>query len=322
MIISLLLCLHFENILRNCSLAFQIAEEQLGIPRLLDVEDVVLHAQPDRLSILTYVAQFYHKFLVSSTDSGISSPVQSPGSSDSEADRGAVSSLMSSRRSRSVSKSGRRAASPPIEKPNPFREQIKLSKVSNQPNKSTPDRRSACEPVVLRKKSVKGHARSRLTQSMFVDSNKDFALSEVACQSSSSSLSGIEAPKPYISIAHSPSTPLLSKVKEDFERRRKRSRSQPVLLRNEHKFQFLATKIEPRINTKGIHKESKETISVRRSTVNPGATQNVKNVTPENTNRTAKVNQEPRRDSDDRGVISFQKSCQISYPKPFLQTLV
>jgi len=157
---------------------------------------------------------------------------------------------------------------------------------------------------------------------MFVESNKDFALSKVACQSSSSSLSGTETPKPYISIAHSPSTPLLSKVNEDFERRRKRSRSQPVLLRNEQKFQFLATKIEPHTKKEGIHKEAKETISACRSTVNPGATQNVKIVTPENTNRTAKVNQEPRRDSDDRGVISFQKSCQISYPKPFLQTLV
>merc|ERR1719495_2593025 len=55
----------------NCTLAFQVAESQLGIPTLLDVEDVIRNESPDQFFIMTYVAQFYHRF--TAPDSGYDS---------------------------------------------------------------------------------------------------------------------------------------------------------------------------------------------------------------------------------------------------------
>ena len=60
-------------LLRNCSLAFRLAERELDIPQLLDVDYVVRSESPDQFFIMTYVAQFYHKFSV--TDSGYDSTV-------------------------------------------------------------------------------------------------------------------------------------------------------------------------------------------------------------------------------------------------------
>ena len=49
-------------LLRNCQLAFRLAESQLDIPSLLDIRDMTDTLELDRRSILTYLSQFYHRF--------------------------------------------------------------------------------------------------------------------------------------------------------------------------------------------------------------------------------------------------------------------
>ncbi|KAJ3575859.1 hypothetical protein NP233_g826 [Leucocoprinus birnbaumii] len=46
----------------NTRLAFQVAAEHLGIPQLLEVEDLCDSSRPDERSVMTYVASYFHAF--------------------------------------------------------------------------------------------------------------------------------------------------------------------------------------------------------------------------------------------------------------------
>ena len=110
-------------------MAFRISEDLLGIPALLEVDDILHSEFPDQFSIMTYLAQFYHLFYKPPSlgrDSGLSSFKNSSTEEEVVRRDGTVASLLELRRSRPVSWHGRgrlelRVQPHPVERENPFR---------------------------------------------------------------------------------------------------------------------------------------------------------------------------------------------------------
>ncbi len=51
-----------DDVLGNNRLAFAAAEDRLGVPSLLDPEDMAECGEPDKFSVVTYLSQLYHLF--------------------------------------------------------------------------------------------------------------------------------------------------------------------------------------------------------------------------------------------------------------------
>ena len=153
----------YDSVSRNCELAFNTASEKLGIPALLDAEDIVRFEDPDPLSIMTYLSLVYHAF--TSTSGRRARSV-----SRSRARAGAMDRLMDeARRARSVSsaRSGEirqpaaeRAASPPLEMENPF----KLLGAETEP-----EIKQTRESLVTRRSKRRSQEPQMRVRSLFID---------------------------------------------------------------------------------------------------------------------------------------------------------
>ena len=119
-----------------------MAEEELGVTALLEVEDVVRAGRPDELSVMTYLAQLYHR-LEGEGQGEASTVVRRTRRRTGGRRKGAIQSLMSSQCGRPVSWHGghtntrltNRLAVTPVERENPFTDSVEELGLTNNNNK-------------------------------------------------------------------------------------------------------------------------------------------------------------------------------------------
>jgi len=80
-----------DDVMGNNDLAYKVAEDKLEIPSLLDAEDMLASEEPDKFSVVTYLAQFYHLF--KTADSNISPNVSLHLGTSSESESEAATPL-------------------------------------------------------------------------------------------------------------------------------------------------------------------------------------------------------------------------------------
>ena len=180
----------FLYISRNCSLAFRVAEEELGVTALLEVEDVVRAGRPDELSVMTYLAQLYHR--LEGEGEGEPSPVVRRTRRRTGGRRkGAIQSLMSSQCGRPVSWHGgdTRVAVTPVERENPFTDSVEELGLTNNNN----------QPPVVQLRKVKRPKYSNYNNSHHSHRQaKENSVSPASSSSSSSSAARRRRPASYI----------------------------------------------------------------------------------------------------------------------------
>ena len=148
----------YDSVFRNCELAFQTASEKLGIPALLDPEDIVGFEDPDPLSIMTYLSLVYHAFTSASGRRARSVSRARAGAMDRLMDEARRARSVSSRRSEGDTDA--RSASPPLEMENPF----KLLD-----GETKPEIRKAQESLVTRRSKKRSQEPRTRVRSLFID---------------------------------------------------------------------------------------------------------------------------------------------------------